>query len=386
MIKEPKRNDPCWCGSGVKFKKCHRARDVQPKENAWDAVDANRKAFSVKKCCAHDVGLGACQGSVIKAHTVSKGPNLSKIAKNGHVMQYVASIPEMKKNGGKLIAKKLGINDASIFHGFCGGHDRDLFSCIENEEFSGRPDQCLAVAYRTMSRELYGKDASAHLRETLRGADKGLTAFDQFIIQNMLDGFNEGNEAARREFKHTHDALTSALVAKRFEDISSIIFEFDAPLPFMFAGAWSPFTDIHGRELQKGHPDELLEQIFVSSFAGKSSAMICISWRSVENAPGQIIAGQLKELPDSRLASICLQFAMKHIENVFFNPDWFQYLDRKHKEHLNKLAADTIYELGGVPSVSLKMELDFQLPPSARSFEVHPRHSNVVEASPVQSP
>lgn len=202
------RNAPCWCGSGKKYKKCHLGRDVQPKENPWAAVDVNRKAFSQKKCCARDVGLGDCDGGVIKAHTVSRGANLAKIAKDGHVLQYVASIPEMNKNGGKLSVKRIGIKDASVFHGFCGKHDRELFSCIENEVFTGRPDQCLAVAYRTMSRELYGKDAGTHLRETLRGADKGLKPFEQFMLQKMLDDIDTGNEAARRELKATHDALT----------------------------------------------------------------------------------------------------------------------------------------------------------------------------------
>ena len=107
----------------------------------------------------------------------------------------------MNKNGGKLSVKKIGIGDASVFHGFCSKHDRELFSCIENEAFTGRPDQCLTVAYRTMSRELYGKDAGAHLRETLRGADKGLTPFEQIMLQKMLDEINTGNDAARRELK-----------------------------------------------------------------------------------------------------------------------------------------------------------------------------------------
>ncbi len=85
------RNLPCWCGSGKKFKKCHFGREGQTKEDPWASVDANRKAFSQKKCCARDVGLGSCDGGVIKAHTVSRGPNLAKIAKDGHVVQYGAS-------------------------------------------------------------------------------------------------------------------------------------------------------------------------------------------------------------------------------------------------------------------------------------------------------
>ena len=145
------RNAPCWCGSGKKYKKCHLGREDQEKGNPWQAVEVNRKAFTKKKCCARDVGLGACEGGVIKAHTVSRGPNLSKIAKNGHVLQYSASIPDLNKNGGKLSIKKIGVKEASVFYGFCSKHDRDLFSCIENEPFSGRADQCLAVAYRSMT-------------------------------------------------------------------------------------------------------------------------------------------------------------------------------------------------------------------------------------------
>ncbi len=209
------RNAPCWCGSGKKYKKCHLGRDSQPKENPWAALEKSRKAFSQRKCCAHDVGLGDCEGGVIKAHTVSRGHNLTKISKDGHVLQYDANIPEMNMNGGKLSVKRVGIKNASTFYGFCAKHDRDLFSCIENEVFSGRPDQCLSVAYRTMSRELYGKDANAHLRETLRGADKGRPLFEQFMLQKVLDILDTGNEAARHDLKATHGALTEALVKAR---------------------------------------------------------------------------------------------------------------------------------------------------------------------------
>lgn len=364
------RNAACWCGSGKKFKECHRDRDNQAKGNSWAAVDANRQAFSKKKCCAHDVGLGSCGGGVIKAHTVSRGRNLAEIAKNGHVLRYGASISDMNKNGGKLSVKEIGTRDASVFHGFCGKHDRELFSCLENEAFSGRPDQCLAVAYRTMSRELYGKDASAHLRETLRGADKGLKPLKQLVLQQMLDDIDTGNEAARRELKATHDALTKALVDRRPDTLRSVVFEFAGPLPFMFAGAWSPFTDFYGEELQKGYADKLLEQFFVSSFAHDSSAMICVSWRNTRDAPGNRIAEQLMGLMDDKLASACLQFVMKHVENVFFNPDWFQSLNSKQRRQLDQFAADGTDLMGSVPSIPINLDIDYQLPKSARSFYV----------------
>lgn len=364
------RNALCWCGSGKKYKKCHRDREDQPKDNLWDAVDANRRAFSRKKCFAYNLGLGDCDGGIIKSHIVSRGANLSRIAANGHVLQYGANVADLIKSGGKLVVKKIGVKDASIFNGFCSKHDRELFSCIENEAFVGRADQCLAVAFRTMSREVYGKDASAHMRETLRGADKGRSPFEQLMLQSMLDDINTGNEAARREQKVTLDALTKAMANRTPDPLASVVFEFEEPLPFMFAGAWSPFIDLYDAELQKGFVDEILEQCIVSSFATENGSMICVSWRETKSAPGSIIARQLMAIPEELLASAILQFVMKHVENVFFNPAWFSSLASAQKDQLNKLAADGLDIMGSVPSVPIALDIDFHLPRATRSFQV----------------
>lgn len=362
------RNALCWCGSGKKYKKCHQNRIDQPKDNPWDAVDFNRKAFSKKHCFARDAGLGPCEGNVIKAHTVSRGSNLAKIAVDGHVLHHTAAPSELKKNGGKIYVEKIGIKDASVFYGFCSKHDRELFSCIENEPFTGRPDQCLAIAYRTMSRELYGKDAAAHLRETLRGADKGMQPFEQVVMQKWLEAIETGNEAARREARATHDVLTSAIAKNQPATICSLVLVFDAPLPFMFAGAWSPFTDFYGNNLQDGNSDQLLEQVFFSSFAAEDGGMICISWRDIDKAPGKIIAEQINNLPSDQQASACLQIATKHLENIFFDPRWFESLAREQREQLLWLASDGLDIMGSAPSSTIRLKMNFHLPLSLKSF------------------
>lgn len=362
------RNAQCWCGSGKKYKKCHRDREGQEKENPWDAVTANRTAFQQKKCYARDVGFGPCDGRIIKAHTVSRGPNLTKIARDGKVVRYSASIPDMNKNGGKLTASEIGIRDASVFHGFCARHDRDLFSCIENESFTGRPDQCLTVAYRTLSRELYGKDAASHLRETLRGADKGKSSFDQFLLQSTLNEQDKGNEAARKEIKSTHDKLTQAIIDGSDDVLRSHVLEFDGTLPFMLAGAWSPFTDFFGKELQDGYANELLEQVFFSSFAGTGNGYLCISWINIDGAPGRVIADQIVGLPSEKQAEACLMFAVKHIENVFYDPDWFEALSTDQRNQLNALAASGMDEIGSPPAAVIHLDHNFDLPDVTKNF------------------
>ena len=138
----------------------------------------------------------------------------------------------------------------------------------------------------------------------------------------------------------------------------------------MFADAWSPFTDLYGKELQNGYADELLDQIFVSSFAGDASAIICVSWRDIESAPGKVIAEQIMALPNDQLASACLQFVMKHVENIFFNSDWFHSFNEKQRERLNQLAADGVDSMGSVPSIPIRLDVDFRLVTALRSFQV----------------
>ncbi|TVS06942.1 MAG: hypothetical protein EA407_00355, partial [Rhodobacteraceae bacterium] len=90
----------------------------------------------------------------------------------------------------------------------------------------------------------------------------------------------------------------------------------------------------------------------------------------ISDAPGHVIANQLLALPDDQRASACLQLVMKHVENVFFNPDWFQALGDKQKVRLNQLASDGLDVMGSVPSMPVLLDIEFQLPASARSFEV----------------
>lgn len=361
-MKSVGRNDPCWCGSGKKYKKCHLDRGQQRPGNPWDAVATNKKAFHEKKCYARDVGLGPCEGKIIKAHSVSRGPSLSKIAKNGKVSCYEANLSQLQKSGGKLVATEIGISGASVFYGFCAGHDRRLFSCIENEPFIGRPDQCLAVAYRTLSREFYGKNASRHLRETLRDADKGKSLFEQSYLQALLDRIDQGNDLARKDLRSTHDKLTQALIEGQEDVLCSIVIGFGGVLPFMFAGAWSPFTDLFGDELQHGYTDELLEQIFVSSFVGNGLSHVCISWMAQVGAPGHVIGEQIRKLPVSQQASACLQLTVKHVENVFYNPVWFDALSADQRKHLDILMVSGVDFIGDVPRAEINLNLNFDLP------------------------
>lgn len=283
------------------------------------------------------------------------------------MLHYSTGRAGLTKNGGRLLVKSIGIKEASVFNGFCADHDRALFSCIENQPYSGRPDQNLTAAYRTLSRELFGKDATSELKTILRGADKGLDLRAQIRLQALIHELDIGNEAARRELRATHDALDDALVHQRSAVLRSLVIEFDGPLPFMFAGAWSPFTDLHGAPLQTGYVGELLEQVFFTSFAGDPGDFICVSWRDIRDAPGKVIADQIDVPPADRKANLCLQLVVKHVENIFFDPTWFDGLTKEQRTQLDRLAFSGVDILGAPPTEVICPDIKFALPSAIRS-------------------
>lgn len=98
--KKPGRNDPCWCGSGEKYKRCHLDREKQTPPRAWEA-DAAIFAWNKSSECLH-VGNGVgniCGQPAINSHTVSK-KMLKQIARGGHVYSHSGSVKDLEKSQG----------------------------------------------------------------------------------------------------------------------------------------------------------------------------------------------------------------------------------------------------------------------------------------------
>ena len=110
MVKIPGRNEPCWCGSGIKYKKCHlNKKDLSP--DIWGADKALRKDFSRKTCLIPKEHKIPCDGVIVKAHTIPKSGSLTQISRNGHVYGYRPSVIEIKKaHGVPFHPQLIGIN------------------------------------------------------------------------------------------------------------------------------------------------------------------------------------------------------------------------------------------------------------------------------------
>ncbi|MFC1893747.1 SEC-C metal-binding domain-containing protein [Chloroflexota bacterium] len=105
MNKKLGRNDQCWCGSGLKYKKCHMGREKQEPLKLSEVDKQFRKAFSTKECLVPEPMRAECSKNIVKAHTVPKSGSLQSIARNGHVYSHIANPLNLMKLGGRVEAR-----------------------------------------------------------------------------------------------------------------------------------------------------------------------------------------------------------------------------------------------------------------------------------------
>ena len=180
-LRDRKHFEPCWCGSGKKYKKCHRLRGQEVPYKLYQIYNQQQRVFFRKRGCMHPLASSnTCSGKVIDSHTIQrKGPLKRIVDQTGHVMHF-----DSNPNDSEVNVSKIGWRKASIFPGYCSSHDSGLFGPIENEVFTGEHKQCVLLAFRNVCNELYKKQALIETLEYQRTViDRGCDIDKQIELQ-----------------------------------------------------------------------------------------------------------------------------------------------------------------------------------------------------------
>lgn len=187
---EPKRrmgrNEMCWCGSGKKWKSCHRDRHLQGEEPLGRVLQRFHAAQKMGVCLYPRSVSESCSTRPIKAHTIQRRGGLAAIAENGHVISAKRGYEKIFKNEGQLVPEEVGIANASTFMGFCAGHDNELFEPIEKNDFQLDHRAAFLLAYRAIAYEYLTKANALEAVEIQRGMDQGKDFDTQVHIQQYL--------------------------------------------------------------------------------------------------------------------------------------------------------------------------------------------------------
>lgn len=344
------RNEKCWCRSGKKFKHCHYGREGETPISKGEAISHSKKNSSRKCCYVPDEMKYACSKEIINAHTISKSGSLYEIAdESNHVLGLKINYANIAKNKGKLIPEKIGVNQASTFKGFCSIHDKALFSCIEDRIFIGDQDQCFALMYRSVAKELYAKEGSLITSEYIKGADKGKDQMAQMFIQSFSADFQLGVKAAINELTKFKYQLDEQLLGNSTTNMCHVIIESTLPIPVAVSSIVSPVSDFSGKSIQDlGDLSVAAEPLVFNSFSSDGKGYVVFSWSKNSNKVLCFI-DSLLSIKKTDIFSSLVRFFFGTAENTFISPLWWASLAKPQKDKIESLIMSGVNPMELVP-------------------------------------
>jgi hypothetical protein len=345
------RNDRCWCGSGEKYKKCHLGRESQTPPSPWDLA-RRQNALMERRVCMHPGASDVnCSGKAIRAHTVSRAATLAPLAENGHVYHVDGSFGSLSRTGGRLDIRKIGINQASTFLGFCSAHDSSTFAPLETQQFTGSDEQLFLLVYRPLAKELYIKTAVAQSLKIMREADKGRPLDEQLEAQMAVFLFGAGTHSALGRLQHVKRQLDAELVAQDHSHIRACVINFDRTPDIVCSGVLQPEWDFQGNRLQDiADLTAELDWISVSLLPTPAGGAAVLAWHEKEDEQARAFVESLLRLPQDRVPDALVRLCFETLENIFMAPSWWERLDEPKKEQLKKRAMSGLPSTGSDPA------------------------------------
>lgn len=323
-------NERCWCGSGKKWKKCHKDREQQAPLNIWKHVAETREKFRAGRCSHPEAAPNKCEGTPIKSHTVQRAGGLSAIAEGGHVISIKLAFENIFKNSGKLIPEKIGVRFASTFSGFCGRHDSELFRPLEHGSVDFTAENFFLLSLRSIAYELITKECALAVISAQREMDRGTPFSTQAAIQNQLAIYEQGTLIGLNDAKLWKNRYDEIFRARSFEEFHYYAVVFDGIMPIVGSGAFYPEVDFDGEELQRlGRENQAYEHIAINLTSLENKTIVVAGWLGDDGGPASVFAKSLRKAIGREGVEAVVRLCFEHLENIYFKPTWWSSLGSK---------------------------------------------------------
>ena len=331
------RNDKCWCGSNLKFKRCHKDREREQPISKGEVIQYEQNISKREACYAPQELKLECT-NIIKAHTVSKSSGLSDIADNtNHVLGLKQNLVSFQKSKGKLRFERIGINKASTFRGFCAKHDKQLFSCFEDISFIGTQGQCTALTYRSVAKEIYAKENALEVAGFIKKMDQGKPLIFQINIQEHNFFYQLGLEAAINELYIIKNDVDSELLSRDNSSYNFLVIESSSPIPVVVSSVINPTQDFNGKPIQDLSDLSVKPEYLVfNAFSSAGKGFVVFSWLKKAKIIDRFIQSLLS-IDNSEMYSYLVNFFFSSAENSFISPSWWEDLSDIQRSKIEEL-------------------------------------------------
>jgi len=263
-----------------------------------------------------------CDGGVIAAHSVQANGRLSlleeEVNKN---MRLYSFIEKQIDDFGYTSLKPIGKSQASIFFGFCGYHDKTLFTDIEDKPFEENSKTIFLHSYRAFAQTHHTK------KEQLRYF---IDEKEKFTNEEV-----EGTEAGVNDGLLVKIQLDRILKDQSYSDLEYFLYELPKLLPIACSSSYSPtFTPMSNKPINMHiDPDVPYQDIFVSVVPDKLGTKVIISCLR-EHEKCKEYLDELNEMGDEELEKTLSAIIILGVENTFISPWIYTKLSKSEKEAL----------------------------------------------------
>ena len=332
------RNDPCWCGSGKKYKKCHLNRESAPRRTIQEVIGTAQAVYAQEVCLHPDPST--CNRGIIKAHSVQQNGGLSRIAVKGKVYGIRENnVGDLSKHNGLLAPKLVGVGRASTFTGMCGFHDDQTFAPIEKKPFVACPEHAFLLAYRHFCKEVFTKRAAANLLSLLRTSDAGQPFDMQVALQRRVDVMQGGFDQGHRDTETIKSSYDKALLAKDYSAVRYYVVRFKEVPDVLCCSGNFPVFDFEGNTLQRLLDDKLPDHVTFSIIATDAGGAVVFSWLGDCQCSERLVKS-VNKLPDADIADAVVRHAFEYCENIYIFPTWWDALDQAKKMALGRRSTE----------------------------------------------
>lgn len=352
---KPGRNDPCWCGSGQKYKRCHGLLETARRLTKGEMADKSRQIIAHRRAqCMHPNAGAACSERIINAHSVQRSGGLTRIALRGQVYYFRDSMGYIMGADRLLKPLLVGCKEASIFPGFCSYHDCETFKPIDTEEFSGTAEQVFLLAYRALCREVLGvqtrSDIVPLLIKMLDGKQRAELE-EQIKIVTQFQILTDHNLRHSEREKATFDQW---LKNREFHRLDHYIIQLDRFPDLLCSAFIQPWVDFEGNVLQQLPIwDGAWQSCSFSIVATNAGGAVVLSWPSGQSSAAVQFAASLNRIADDRVTNAIIRFAFEYSDNVCFAPVWWDRLGVKSRDALTLRFASGIGDNDRIPGCLL---------------------------------
>jgi hypothetical protein len=286
--------------------------------------------------CLHYSNGDRCN-EIVSAHSIQKGGQLNLIAEEGHVYRLSADLSVLRKNNGLPEFKKIGVNRASTFAGFCKHHDNTLFEPIDNFPLEPVKKKIALYAYRCLCREYFVKENAVAVLTNMKDhpdldeSSRSLLAASQF-----------GHSLGLAGLKHHKLIFDATFSSNDFEEFEFTYFTSKSPCPVQLSGLLYPDYDFEGNYLQGlGSYEKPLDLITFFTAPVNEGWAFGFAWHSSSNRTCTPFIQSLAQrvATGGKVEDALLRFSLSCCENHAVRISWWDGLH----EALKAAAIERMY-------------------------------------------